>query len=294
MIMPRLLQNSKMVFHVGTDYSGMRTFEQILVQLLYGVKSLMDGQVTRKGVNALNDVPEAPQKPCIPTALYFVVSCWPEVVPDIRFHHATEILASARETLLQCKDLYRPTHVFGDILDRLPPEQLRRVRAEMQKASNSNEQQAVSVMKSAEVIIKQAATVFSGGAYRSYCHVHGAACLVPMCRGGGEKTRKRKSNELFLAAAGTTCVAWSSFGKRQKRGHQAMAPFHCWALERGAVAEDIIFHENSEHFPVELITETFGKRFLTFAVVISPEDRSLLPSPHQARCRSKFTKMQKY
>ena len=199
-------------------------------------------------------------------------------MPDIRFHHATEILNNAREMLLQCKDPYRPSHVFGDILDRLPCKQQDRVRVEMQNATkSSSEQKAVAAMHSAHDIIKEAHPVFSAGAHQSYCHVHGQPCSVPMCIGSDrmqktQKTKKRKANEVFVAAAGSTCVAWSTFGKRQKRGHAAMAPFHCWALEREAVAEDIIFHENSEHFPVELITETFGKAFLTFAVVISPED----------------------
>ena len=45
--MARVVQTSKMVVNVGTDYSGMRTFEQILVQLLHGVQRLAHSQVGR-------------------------------------------------------------------------------------------------------------------------------------------------------------------------------------------------------------------------------------------------------
>ena len=82
---------------------------------------------------------------------------------------------------------------------------------------------------------------------------------------------RNPQQQLTVAIAGTTCVAFSRQGLREGQAHVSMRPFTIWACETAAMLPDIVVHENTPEFPVSLLAQFFGRRYEIMSTLVSPE-----------------------
>ena len=77
---------------------------------------------------------------------------------------------------------------------------------------------------------------------------------------------------LTIAIAGTVCLGWTPFGTRQGLAHSSTESWLLWIHEMRMQGFDIIFHENSSEFPVELFEKGLGKgKYLIITIVLGPD-----------------------
>ena len=77
---------------------------------------------------------------------------------------------------------------------------------------------------------------------------------------------------LTVAATGSVCLAWSTFGKREKLAHWSAESWMIWVLEQRRLGLDLVWHENSNNFDVELFIKGMGPAYIVITVVTGPED----------------------
>ena len=201
----------------------------------------------------------------------------PEQV-DIMLWRASDISPEARHMLTSGSPLTRPMHVFGDITERVDGDILLRMRASFKDAMIllkrrlgeclASEVDAVSrkagmaLARRLHRILKQHATFTLKAmawcfACQQQCYVHGPPWLS-------------NSRVLRLTSAGTTCSAWSSFGRRGRCNDATMLPFLVWAVEQEALGVDLVVHVCIPGFPQSLLGLVFGAAYLIFSLVWSP------------------------
>ena len=87
---------------------------------------------------------------------------------------------------------------------------------------------------------------------------------------------------LKVAIAGSTCTGWSSVGLRKRRGDQSMRPFLIFVFLVRCLRPDILIHECTVLFDVELLREYLGNEYQVQSMVMSPQ---MFGFPHQRNRR---------
>lgn len=148
---------------------------------------------------------------------------------------AVEKNAKCQEEILHLPGDQKPRHVFADQLSFLGGDVRAKCNAKPQAARHL-------IMASASLGC-------------AWCVRHGAYC---------------KAERADLHVAGTPCVAHSSFGLRGGFDDPVNQVFYAWALQRIALKEPHIIHENVEDFGEEVMTQLLGKWYRWTRVVVTP------------------------
>ena len=100
---------------------------------------------------------------------------------------------------------------------------------------------------------------------RAYCFCHSKSCLVNDMSdlGPGVTT---------LVTAGSTCVDDSPFGSRRGMSGKAAKAFLCWVYEMRSQRPDLILHECSHLFNVDLLHDLLGDLYHVMQTKLSPAD----------------------
>ena len=180
------------------------------------------------------------------------------------FYRACDLNSMALQAMTACDPDFRAQHNFVDILDRLKPshskEVLSRAPAPMQNKDIPAAKKAEMEKQYEDVaawLASSRSEVFSRDA-KAACKTCSQQCFIrpPALREAStDAERGGALQPLQVACAGSTCVGWSSMGKRLGRADPAMLPFLVWREERRSILEDIVFHENSGRFPYEEMLE---------------------------------------
>ena len=75
---------------------------------------------------------------------------------------------------------------------------------------------------------------------------------------------------LTLRVAGTTCTAFSAYGKKEKMSHESAVPFLIWEAETLKRKPGIWLQENGPDFPVEMLHARLGALYQIISIVFSP------------------------
>ena len=116
--------------------------------------------------------------------------------------------------------------------------------------------------KAGDHLRKHAATMRYADLQRIMKHPKLATTTMPI---GGCCIHPDSSCEATRAtvhAAGTECPAWSSQGQHGGCSGTRVLVWVSWIAHRRAVQEPIIFHENVEGFPIQLLREELGDLYL--------------------------------
>ena len=183
---------------------------------------------------------------------------------SLEFYRACDFNSMALLAMTECEAEFMAHHNFMDILDRVKPSHLREI---MSRVPSPMQNKDIPASKKAEMekqyedmgawLAEHRAEVFPCDA-KATCKSCSQQCFIrpPGLREGhcGSKS-SGELQPLQVACAGSTCVGWSSMGKRLGRADPAMLPYLVWREERLAVLEDIVFHENSGRFPYREMLE---------------------------------------
>ena len=102
-----------------------------------------------------------------------------------------------------------------------------------------------------DLLFKGENVMFTDKAYcircRKYCQVHRSSVQV----------------------AGTSCVAWSSFGTHAQASGPTVLSFMVWILMRRRLQEPAVLHENVPDFEPELLVDLLGDLYIVSSCVVS-------------------------
>ena len=239
-----------------THYSGLGTAELALFMVEAGIRGDSDGAFTN---------------------VYLYSACESDPV--------------ARKMLMtHAGEDFRPDHVFGDILSRVPMDQLAVLKeveagclasAEgvMKDPSLSSPDKTQLKDKYGQRMLTQFIEILSQCQFaeRDFCHVHNQLCpLRPgmAVRGGAEHGD----------VAGTTCVAWSSMRSSDsttgKWLHKSTLPCLVWLFWIKTTSPSWYLHECVTRFDVEFLMQEL-LQYMTVSFVFSPHQLGLPVNRHR-------------
>ncbi len=176
-------------------------------------------------------------------------------------HHACDINQLCRSTLADVA-----SHVFGDVLDRLPP-RLRECIAELVEVEGQDTGVDVAEAKRRHArildLLVQFYTSRFDRAATGACETHHRLCPL-------YADARQQEGGITMNVAGTPCVAWSAIGLRGQDSHSSHVLFLSWLAERLAVREHLIVHECTEQFPAAMIAEVLGSAYDVYTFLVNP------------------------
>ena len=208
-----------------------------------------------------------------PEMLFRMMSPSLGLKPFLHSYYACDISPTCRGVLLGRDDC--PCHVFPELHSRLPPGAGDHLRG-LEPASKADVPHASQAYRDMADFLESRKGEMFHSSSKSQCLSHpGQQCLVnPLSDSHFVKRVQGSSNIRPLVAniAGTSCTPWSPQGSRRGLGHEAMAPYYLWHIERTVRQEDIIGHENSQFFPTWLFTNGLSASHFIITLTTSPED----------------------
>ena len=164
---------------------------------------------------------------------------------------------------------FPPTHLIPDLNARLPADmrsKLDRLRPSL-KAPRADRLKAYERMYA---YLEENLDRAFGRDKLCQCLMHpGAMCPTAWQDVAAPSMLERP---LTVAAAGSVCLAWSTFGKREKLAHWSAESWMIWVLEQRRRGLDLVWHENSNNFDVELFIKGMSPAYIVITVVTGPED----------------------
>lgn len=170
----------------------------------------------------------------------------------IRMYSACERKKTAT-AVLQQHPAMTDAHIFGDILDRLP-KHVRQQCLEIQSARISEwkelkrlgEGTAAKRDELGQLLFSQLSGILDAVEFEqeAFCAKHGIKCSLNV------QAALPLDTESFIhvEAAGSTCLAWTSFGKSAGWLHESTLPCLVWCYSTRYFEPDCIIHENGPHF----------------------------------------------
>ena len=161
-------------------------------------------------------------------------------------------------------------HIFVDISDRLPPEQLQIIE-NLEPAKGSVPDAALAgYTRMQEHLLANLDICFPEDSVAPCLKHPGRRCRLSeapdaQCRSGG------RCAPLSLHVAGAMCTPWSAMGSGRGLGDPATRAWHIWSCERVSKQEDIIFLEEADIFPSELFADLVIKTHDCKVIVFGPE-----------------------
>jgi hypothetical protein len=167
------------------------------------------------------------------------------MIPLTPSEHACDNNHGVQEVLQKMRRPLSPKHIFGDIMDRLPPQRRQFLEAVPTPTSSSSE--AIEEYYKRCQVVLQDPTSFPSTA-TSHCMVHGRDC--PVASPGGPVNPR---DELDITSGSSTCVEFSQMNYKRKgiSSDQSTKPFFTWVWERTFRRESLALHECAASFPVE-------------------------------------------
>ena len=175
----------------------------------------------------------------------------------------------------------RTSHVFGDILEKLPAELLQTLSLLLPDAGSSAEQQQQNIEVMDQVLRAHEQEVFKPQS-TCWCYLHKKHCALQLHDTAlaqlVEQRRQRAAlsedgtweagmRPLRVNTAGHTCVGWSSRGSRGGMAHESALPMMVWASSCRSTETDIVFAECTPQFPPgELLQKFPGYEMVTLYV----------------------------
>ena len=181
------------------------------------------------------------------------------------FYRATDINPFAQQFMTQAEPFFVAKHNFGDICHKIPPSKRRFLVDRRPLPKTPVAAAKVGWARFGESLRANSAELFRADSTQ-YCITHEKHCLIH------PPGVVEKGPRLSLAGAGSMCTPFSQIGARKGLGDQQMESFKIWVEERRTMQEDMIFHENSVHFPKqELLDEPLiSVGYQVRAVNVSP------------------------
>ena len=156
------------------------------------------------------------------------------------------------------KGKHPPMHMQADMNIRLPKEasdELDKLRPDPKAPLAERVDAFVEMHK----YLESNAEAFFGRTRVCPCLVHkGSNCPL----GWQDVSDEHGTRPLTLSCAGTVCLPWSPYAKREGLGHMSTESWLIWVLEQKQLGMDLIAHENSEFFPLRLLTAALGRGYL--------------------------------
>ena len=191
------------------------------------------------------------------------VVCW----------RASDIM-KRRRAMLMAGDV-QPTHVFGDLLQRVNQRTRTallghhaRAAASLRRLIRRGENNDLAANKIGEEMMENMHTLLKqtpfnidaqSWCYRCqrHCPVHAVGC---------------KATATTIVIAGTTCTSWSSLGKKGKWVAFSAISFMIWAYETYSIEPDIVIHECTPAFQWSVLQRIFEPRYIVMSIKASPTD----------------------
>ena len=176
--------------------------------------------------------------------------------PNAKFVEAADIDKLCRDVLRVFKD-GGPEHIFGDIIDRLCPEELSQVRALMPTVAMYRDRSPEGTRRVQEAHAAIGLLLDESHSFRhgdvGACSAHAQPRECPFWTRASEN-----DSSLTLVVAGVTCKDVSTMGLRRRRSGPHWVPLRVFYAERRARQEDLILIECTEHFDFEEAMEELG------------------------------------
>ena len=167
--------------------------------------------------------------------------------PRMQHYSVCENKAAAVAALKNHPSLAEASHIFGNILDRLPT-QVRHMCEELQTQASA---EWLDIKKSGRrsrehrellehKLFNKLCGILDAVEFdqEAFCEKHGTTCPL--------NVRATRGNDgyIHVEMAGTTCLAWSSIGARDGWLHHSTLPCLVWIYSTRFFEPDIIIHEN--------------------------------------------------
>lgn len=135
----------------------------------------------------------------------------------------------------------RPHHVFGDVLDLLPPGALNALQAmemefQLSYIADGHEEAALAFVRQVFAVL---AAVADYPAPHLYCH----NCQKLCCADSRSASGHGLSRPLRVMLAGSTCIAFSGMGKRSQWAHDSAVPCLAWMWSLRRSQPHFVIHE---------------------------------------------------
>lgn len=168
----------------------------------------------------------------------------------LRFVSATDVGAIQQQVLCSFTPDERPNHVFGCVLERLPPQLRSQLLEVVPKKHDDPSLHQAGFQKMLKLF--QSYTDAFGDMTTDDCAKHGRSC--------GVYSAPQSAAEPVLAVhwAGSVCTDFAALGLRHGMCGPFSILFLAWAFERRARRETLVFHECTAQFPLELLNDVFG------------------------------------
>lgn len=250
------------VTHVTTTYSGIGTAEAGVAE---GFRQLREIAVAR------------PSSSCI------------QAPARIQFHGAVECDNQCIAALQMHREESRASHLFVDILDRIPAKlkaellrDVKRLRRRVEKHERltrkirgrqaADRERAKWVADLGQQFLEKATQALKevdwSQCSESWCVNHGQMC--PLAPAAGPR-------DLWMEITGSTCVAWSAMGSRWGWLDVSSVPCLVWLAWVAHAQPDCVVHENVVKFDWKFFQEweiTRGK-FTCASLCHSPADQGI-------------------
>eukprot|EP00971_Amphidinium_carterae_P041994 825216-Amphidinium_carterae.3 len=190
----------------------------------------------------------------------------------VEHYRSTDLAKESDSVLLQDDAMFGCSSTWKDVQyalvrfylpsvrKRVPDAVLQEVRNVQTEASERSEV----VTRMADVLQKHHAQCLP--IHMARCKRHQKLCPVNPPR----DEEDHPDRAWRIAAAGSTCVAWSNLGKREKASHNSAVPFLIWAEERRINREDLVFHECVQAFDTQLLSIGFGEGWQRITINDNP------------------------
>lgn len=168
----------------------------------------------------------------------------------LRFVSATDVGTLQQQVLCSFTPDERPTHVFGCVLERLPP-QLRSQLLEVAPRKYDDPSLHPAGFSKMLKLFRSCTEAF-GDMTTDDCAKHGRSCALYSA------PQSAAEPVLVVHWAGSVCTDFAAMGLRHGMCGPFSILFLAWAFERRARRETIVFHECTAQFPVDLLIDVFG------------------------------------
>ena len=181
----------------------------------------------------------------------------------------------AQKILLQFDDDVGAACVFENMNHRVPSkllEELEKVKLPDKIAPAEEHKNATAAMRA--LIDVNADVLFPDNLWCK-CVKHNKYCLVYHVLRLNRRirrsiTRHWKTRPLTLRVAGTTCTAFSNYGKKEKMSHKSSIPFLIWEAEVKKRRPCVWVQENGPEFPAEMLVEHLGELYVIHTILLCP------------------------
>ena len=214
--------------------------------------------------------------------------------------NSCDIDKGAQAVLLAMSNLTQqaPPCVLTDMLNRIPKELVKEIQSVPCPPKDAGQEEHDNALAAKRSIIEANMDLIFPDDLTNECIRCGKQCpLYSKAIGMSSSALGQKVRQAYqvhrrvhgdatammeLRIAGTTCVAFSSYGKREKLSHASVVPYLVWEGEICARQPAIWVHECGPDFAAQTLADSLSPLYLIFSLVLCPT-RIACPSRRQRR-----------